>query len=170
MRTATASRLCRPGNGAVGLSRPSRGPADVCTGRRHEGQYSSEVQQRAHCSARSASSKRVRASVNKATNGYYAEWLRALRGMMKWAGFQGTFGGAVSTVAVSADDEEWHTFVVELNKEFGTDLFTVKDIVEQLGHGPYTMNGSHLDSAALPERLASEMGLRCQGRRGRRLP
>jgi hypothetical protein len=39
-----------------------------------KGQYSSEIQQRPHCSARSASSKRVRASVNKATNGCCAEF------------------------------------------------------------------------------------------------
>jgi hypothetical protein len=59
----------------------------------------------------------------------YAEWLRALRGMMQWAGFQGSFGSGTSAVSVSADDEEWHTFLVELNKVFGTYLFTVKDIV-----------------------------------------
>jgi hypothetical protein len=41
----------------------------------------------------------------------YAEWLRALRGMMQWAGFQGSFGSGTSTVSVSADDEEWHTFL-----------------------------------------------------------
>jgi hypothetical protein len=40
----------------------------------HEGQYSSEVQQRPHCSARSASCRCVRASVNKATNGSRAEF------------------------------------------------------------------------------------------------
>ena len=38
------------------------------------GQYSSKVQQRPHCPMRSASSRRVRASVNKATNGYCAEF------------------------------------------------------------------------------------------------
>ena len=26
-------------------------------------------------------------------------------------------------MSVSADDEEWHTFLVELHKEFGTNLF-----------------------------------------------
>ena len=62
----------------------------------------------------------------------YAEWLRALRGMMQWAGFQGTFGGGVSTATESADDEEWRTFLVELNRQFDADLFTVNAIVERL--------------------------------------
>jgi hypothetical protein len=39
-----------------------------------DGQYSSEVQQRPHCLSRSASSRCVRTSVNKATSGYCAEF------------------------------------------------------------------------------------------------
>jgi hypothetical protein len=78
--------------------------------------------------------------------------------MMQWAGFQGSFGSGIGTLSVSADDEEWHTFLVELHKEFGTDLFTVKDIVERLGHDLYTMNGSHLGSAALPGDLPQKWG------------
>jgi hypothetical protein len=39
-----------------------------------EGEYSSEVQQRLHRLTRLASSRCVRASVNKATNGYCAEF------------------------------------------------------------------------------------------------
>ena len=48
---------------------------------------------------------------------------------MQWAGFQGSFGSGTSTVSVSADDEEWYTFLVELHKVFGTYPFpfTVKD-------------------------------------------
>jgi hypothetical protein len=72
-------------------------------------------------------------------------------------------------VSVSADDEEWHTVLVELHKEFGTNLFTVKDIVERLGHDLYIMNGSHLDSAAPPGDLPQKWGF-VKGRQGRRLP
>ena len=89
----------------------------------------------------------------------YAEWLRALRGMMKWAGFQGSFGSGTSTAAVYADDEDWHTFLDEMNKRFGTYLFTVKDIVERLGQDLYPMNGSRLDSAALPGDLPQKWAL-----------
>jgi hypothetical protein len=85
---------------------------------------------------------------------------------MQWAGFQGTFGDAVSSVTVSADDEEWHTFLVELHKEFGTGLFTVKDIVERLAHDPYTMNDARLDSAALPGDLPQKWGFVKDGKDG----
>jgi hypothetical protein len=102
----------------------------------------------------------------------YAEWLRALRGMMQWAGFQGTFGGAVSTMAASADDEEWHTFIVELDKQFGAAsggpyLFTVNHIVERLRHDPYSMGGTpYLDSAALPGDLPQKWALIRDGKDG----
>jgi hypothetical protein len=96
----------------------------------------------------------------------YGDWLRALRGMMKWAGFQGAFGDAVTSVTVSADDEEWRTFLVELNKVFGTGLFAVKDIVERLSHDLYTMNGPHLDSAALPGDLPQKWALIRDGKDG----
>jgi hypothetical protein len=41
---------------------------------RPEGQHSSEVQHRPHCLTRSVSSRCVRPSVNKATNGYCSEF------------------------------------------------------------------------------------------------
>jgi hypothetical protein len=49
---------------------------------------------------------------------------------------------------------------------FGTDLFTVKDIVERLGHDLYAMNGSHLDSAALPGDLPQKWALIRDGKDG----
>jgi hypothetical protein len=62
--------------------------------------------------------------------------------------------------------EEWHTFLVELNKEFGTGLFTVKDIVERLAHDPYTGNSAHLDYAALTGDLPQKWGFVKDGNDG----
>jgi hypothetical protein len=96
----------------------------------------------------------------------YAEWLRALRGMMQWAGFQGSFGGGTSTVSVSARRRRVAHVPSRAAQAFGTDLFTVKDIVERLGHDLYAMNGSHLDSAALPGDLPQKWALIRDGKDG----
>jgi hypothetical protein len=81
----------------------------------------------------------------------YATWVEGIRGLMHFAGFQGAFGGSVSTIAVSADDEEWHAFLIALFDEFGADPFTVKDIVDHLHRvNPFNSNGGNLDTAALP--------------------
>jgi hypothetical protein len=40
----------------------------------------------------------------------YANWIESIRGLMKWAGFQGTFGGNDTGDVMSDDDGEWHCF------------------------------------------------------------
>jgi hypothetical protein len=81
----------------------------------------------------------------------YAPWVNGLRGMLGWARFPGTFGGISSKVAVSADDEEWHAFLVEIHGAFGTNPFMVKDLVEQLN----SFTG-RIDAAMLPGDLAEK--------------
>jgi hypothetical protein len=81
----------------------------------------------------------------------YARWVGGLRGLLGWAGFPGVFGGASAEVAVSSDDEEWHHFLVALHGAFGTDPFTVKDVVERLNS--YT---NRIDAAVLPGDLADK--------------
>jgi hypothetical protein len=80
----------------------------------------------------------------------YARWVGGLRGLLGWAGFSGTFGGSEPEVAVSADDEEWHHFLVAIHDAFGTYPFTVKDLVGKLaGYGG-------IDPAMLPGDLAEK--------------
>jgi hypothetical protein len=60
--------------------------------------------------------------------------------------------------------EEWRTFLVELHKVFGAGMFNVKDILERLD--AHTMNGSRLDSAALPGDLPQKWGFVKDGKDG----
>jgi hypothetical protein len=75
-------------------------------------------------------------------------WFGGIRGLLRWAGFPGTFGGSQPDVAVSADDEEWHHFLVAVHGTFGSNPFAVKDLVGQLG------SYGGIDSAMLPGDLA----------------
>jgi hypothetical protein len=81
----------------------------------------------------------------------FAPWINGLRGLLGWAGFPGTFGGSTSTAAMSADDEEWHAFLVVLHGAFGTEPFTVKALVERLDS--FT---SRIDPATLPGDLPNQ--------------
>jgi hypothetical protein len=93
----------------------------------------------------------------------YRQWIGGLRGMLGWAGFPGVFGGSSSEVAVSSDDEEWHTFLVELHSVFGPEPFTVKEVVGEL-RDPFL--GGRIDAAALPGDLAEKWSHIREGREG----
>jgi hypothetical protein len=80
----------------------------------------------------------------------YASWVGGLRGMLGWAEFPGLFGGSNTETAVSADDEEWHHFLVALHSSFGTEPFTVKNLVARLEF----VGAPLFDAAALPGDLA----------------
>ncbi len=83
----------------------------------------------------------------------YAPWVNGLRGMLGWAGFPGAFGGNNSEVAVSADDEEWHAFLVAIHGAFDTEPFTVKELVGELRD---SFSGGRIDAAVLPGDLAEK--------------
>jgi hypothetical protein len=91
----------------------------------------------------------------------YRRWIGGLRGMLGWAGFPGVFGGSSSEVAVSSDDEEWHAFLVEVHGAFGTEPFTVKELVGEL-RAPFV--GGRIDAAALPGDLAEKWSHIREGR------
>ena len=78
----------------------------------------------------------------------YARWVGGIRGLLRWAGFPGPFGGSQPEVAVSADDEEWHHFLLALHGAFGANPFAVKDLVGKLG----SYRG--IDPSVLPGDLA----------------
>jgi hypothetical protein len=83
----------------------------------------------------------------------YAPWVGGLCGMLGWAGFPGVFGGSNSEVALSSDDEEWHAFLVELHGAFGTEPFTVKELVQRLDS---FLVDDKIDAAVLPGDLAQQ--------------
>jgi hypothetical protein len=83
----------------------------------------------------------------------FAPWINGLRGLLGWAGFPGTFGGNSTEVVMSADDEEWHLFLVALHEAFGTEPFTVKQLVEQLDSF-----AGKIDPAVLPGDLPNQWG------------
>jgi hypothetical protein len=83
----------------------------------------------------------------------YGPLAQGLRGMLGWAGFPGVFGGGNSEVAVSSDDEEWHAFLVALHGAFGTEPFTVKELVGELRE---SFLGGRIDAAVLPGDLAEK--------------
>jgi hypothetical protein len=82
----------------------------------------------------------------------FAEWVSGLRGLMKWAGFEGSFGGSGSDAVISTDDQEWHIFLKGLFACFGTATFTTKSIVQSLGSSHEWMPA--LDPECLPDDLA----------------
>jgi hypothetical protein len=83
----------------------------------------------------------------------YAQWYEGLRGMLGWAEFPGVFGGSSSEPAISADDEEWRDFLEAIRGAFGSEPFTVKELVGRFDSYP-----SRIDTAKLPGDLAQEWG------------
>jgi hypothetical protein len=74
---------------------------------------------------------------------------------MDFASIPGTFGGALTEVALSSDDEEWSDFLAALHGAFGSDRWNVKDLVGQLRDGQSQFAGK-IDSAVLPGDLAQQ--------------
>jgi hypothetical protein len=80
----------------------------------------------------------------------YARWVGGIRGLLRWARFPGTFGGSQPEVPASADDEEWHHFLVALHGAFGSNPFAVKNLVGKLA------SYGGIDPAMLPGDLAEK--------------
>jgi hypothetical protein len=94
----------------------------------------------------------------------YGDWYAALRGLLEWAGIEGTFGAdpmgeageADRHRAESSDDLDWADFLVELERVFGEKAFTVKQITERIGE---RLDGRPaIDPAVLPGDLAEKWG------------
>jgi hypothetical protein len=94
----------------------------------------------------------------------FARWVEGLRGLMDWAGFPGTFGGVAVELTMSSDDEEWHAFLVELHRAFGSDPFTVKDIVGQFRGSTADNFAGKIDPERLPGDLAHRWASVYQGK------
>jgi hypothetical protein len=70
----------------------------------------------------------------------FAQWAGALRGMLHWAKFPGTFGEVETEglETVSEDDREWAVFLEALADCFGDSKFEAKAVVEALTAGGET--------------------------------
>jgi hypothetical protein len=99
----------------------------------------------------------------------YAKWISGLRGLLKWAGFQGTFGGTENAAAISSEDEEWRDFLIAIHNVHGRASWLTKTLVDSIGTG--TTNGwpvrtqvqASIDPASLPGDLSEKWA---QGERG----
>jgi hypothetical protein len=88
----------------------------------------------------------------------FALWIESLRGLMDWAGIEGTFSGNYNAEAITEDDEEWYEWLVELHGTFPGESFTVKGIVAEMtptnrAWNPTTQSyegTAKLDAAKLP--------------------
>lgn len=94
----------------------------------------------------------------------YATWVGGMRGMLKWAGFAGQFGGGFNADAIGEDDQEWCDFLVELDRIFNGQSFTSKDIVADMASAnDYTSVGQpHIDPSRLPGDLTDKWGREAQ--------
>jgi hypothetical protein len=91
----------------------------------------------------------------------YGQWDGAMRGLLHWAGFPGTFGGSPERAAALVRDEEqddWHAFLVAIHDVFDRP-FTVKELVQALESGRWHDTAGHrCDGPELdPERLPGEL-------------
>jgi hypothetical protein len=94
----------------------------------------------------------------------YARWIAGLRGLMQWAGFEGTFGGTFDAEAITEEDEEWLGWLQELHANFGAQLITIKDIVADMtpttqGWDPNN-NGWQRTTGIDPEKLPGDLSQR----------
>jgi hypothetical protein len=94
----------------------------------------------------------------------YGRWDGAMRGLLHWAGFPGTFGGTPERAADRFRDEEadeWHTFLVAIHTAIGRPV-TSKELVQALENGRYHDTSGHkcddleLDPHHLPGDLADK--------------
>jgi hypothetical protein len=81
----------------------------------------------------------------------FARWVEGLRGMMKWARFEGSFGGNYNADAIGEEDQEWSDFLAELHRVFNIQSFTSKEIVADMARANEIATGKlHVDRLIYP--------------------
>lgn len=86
----------------------------------------------------------------------FKEWHGALRGMLRWAGVPGLFGGDSTDIsAASEDDAEWSEFLAELHREFAGKPFTSAQVVQRIAT---SMSATGIAPQFLPGDLAEKHG------------
>jgi hypothetical protein len=98
----------------------------------------------------------------------YGTWEGAMRGMLHWAEFPGTFGRATERTAALVRDEEqdeWHAFLVTIHDTYGDRAWTVKDLVNALECWGTHGAKEQLDPDTLPGDLADKWAKASYGNR-----
>lgn len=90
----------------------------------------------------------------------FAQWSGSLRGLLKWAGVAGSFGGGGDECehCDSEDDAEWGSFLTEAHRVMGAGEFTARELLEKVsanGVRPETLPG---DLAERWDRIDRVMG------------
>ena len=90
----------------------------------------------------------------------YANWVQIIRGILKFAGFEGTFSNSEERKERSAEDEEWAIFLESIVDSFGTNTeFTAKDLYAQIiGNSNGKPSGTPIDPMVLPGDLSDKFG------------
>ncbi len=87
------------------------------------------------------------------TSDGYSQWTDTLASILSFAGVPGTFGAPVVGVdALGADDEDWEEFLAAAHGAFGTEPWTVRELVDRIvwppGSPPDT--GVQADAGLVP--------------------
>jgi hypothetical protein len=86
----------------------------------------------------------------------YSRWTQTIAGILANAGIAGTFGEAQSASRdIGTDDEEWHDFLVAVHSHFGTQPWTVRQLLSNLDTGQLISSGG-ISLDALPAELAEK--------------
>lgn len=95
----------------------------------------------------------------------YARWIEAVDGILTHAGVPGTFDhGDAARQQEGADDDEWADFLAAIHRARGDDVWTVKELLGEIGDSLANPGRISLDS--LPAELAdaaSRPGVGVQG-------
>jgi hypothetical protein len=96
----------------------------------------------------------------------YANWVRTVRGILEFAGFEGIFSNQEEKKERSAEDEEWFVFLEGIVDSFGLETpFTAKDIYLQIPGGAQARpNGVPIEMHTLPGDLAEKFGMSAEAR------
>lgn len=83
----------------------------------------------------------------------YAKWLRTVGGILTHAGISGAFHDPSTRLEIGQEDDEWRDFLTAVYDSFGTDTWTVRELLDRLDDYGVRPNG--IPSHALPGDLES---------------
>jgi hypothetical protein len=88
----------------------------------------------------------------------YSRWTQTIGGILANAGIEGTFAAAESArQEIGADDDDWHEFLMHVQRVMGDKSWTVKDLLPYINASTLIDNGA-IPLDALPAELAEKAG------------
>jgi hypothetical protein len=106
----------------------------------------------------------------KASDGY-ARWTRTVAGILAHAGIPGGFDDESTRIEVGGDDDEWGGFLEAVHRTYGDQVWTVKELVGDIGSLPSSrveslINPGRISFDALPSALADKAARHPHGAAG----